>query len=334
PTFPPIPATPHTPIYTKKCLLIAGSRTSTRYKNPKKKKTQKRDLTAVERAFAVGASMHSMGTNKEIAALFDPPTTKDAIAKLVRRIRDRADQEGISITNPTLYETLPGRGRPELLDDAQKKRIIEIVTQDRAHREKEPLQAIKDGDFDELPPMSVSTFENVMYEAGYARRKPGWKPPLTEQEMQDRYKWALAHNPDRYKEGDNLGFNFRKCVYTDETPARIDEQRGMQRAWFLPDEKYHLDVKHNRVQKYCKLQFYGAFTYNHKGPCYIYGHEKEDEKVAAEAALARENAERRKQATSAQYHARAALQEIDPNDRNLRSRKHQYTKKDNYTRRA
>ncbi|KAF1980394.1 hypothetical protein BU23DRAFT_562756 [Bimuria novae-zelandiae CBS 107.79] len=109
-----------------------------------------------------------MATNKEIAALFDPPTTKDAIAKLVRRIRDRADQEGISITNPTLYETLPGRGRPELLDDAQKKRIIEIVTQDRAHREKEPLQAIKDGDFDELPPMSVSTFENVMYEAGEA----------------------------------------------------------------------------------------------------------------------------------------------------------------------
>ncbi|KAF1964611.1 hypothetical protein BU23DRAFT_561805 [Bimuria novae-zelandiae CBS 107.79] len=131
-------------------------------------KYKKRDLTAVERAFAVSASMHRMATNKEIAALFDPPTTKDAIAKLVRRIRDRADQEGISITNPTLYETLPGRGRPELLDDAQKKRIIEIVTQDRAHREKEPLQAIKDGDFDELPPMSVSTFENVMYEAGIA----------------------------------------------------------------------------------------------------------------------------------------------------------------------
>ncbi|KAK7177870.1 hypothetical protein PSPO01_16083 [Paraphaeosphaeria sporulosa] len=182
-------------------------------------KYKKRDLTAVERAFAVGASMHSMSTSKEIAALFDPPITKDAIAKLVRRIQDRADQGGIPITSPSLYETLPGRGRPELLDDVQKKRIIEIVTQDRTHREKEPLQAMKDGDFAELPPMSLSTFENVMYEAGYARRKRGWKPPLTEQEMQDRYEWALAHNPDKYKEGDNLGFNFRQCVYTDETPA-------------------------------------------------------------------------------------------------------------------
>ncbi|KAL5371666.1 hypothetical protein DPSP01_014091 [Paraphaeosphaeria sporulosa] len=101
---------------------------------------------------------------------------------------------------------------------------------------------------------------------------------------------------------------------TDETPARIGEQRGMQRAWFRPEEKYDNDVKHDRIQKYCKLQFYGAFTYNHKG-------ERKAEARAAEAALDRENAERRKQDTSAQHQARAALRVIDPNDRNLRSRK-------------
>ena len=106
----------------------------------------------------------------------------------------------------------------------------------------------------------------------------------------------------------------------------------MQRAWFRPEEKYDKDVKHDRIQKYCKLQFYGAFTYNHKGPCHIYAQETKAEAQAAEVALTRENAERRKQATSAQYHARAALRAIDPNDRNLRSRKAQYTKKDNYVR--
>ncbi|KAF1977561.1 hypothetical protein BU23DRAFT_550858 [Bimuria novae-zelandiae CBS 107.79] len=83
--------------------------------------------------------MFGIVTNKEVAALFDPPITKDAIAKLIRCTRERADREGISIATPSLYETLPGRGRPQLLDDAQKKRMIEIVTQDRAHREKEPL---------------------------------------------------------------------------------------------------------------------------------------------------------------------------------------------------
>ncbi|KAL5374366.1 hypothetical protein PMIN06_013022 [Paraphaeosphaeria minitans] len=94
-----------------------------------------------------------------------------------------------------------------------------------------------------------------MYEAGYARRKPGWKPPLTNQEMQQRDEWAHAHNPDRYDYGDGQGFNFRQCVYTDETPACISEQRGMQRAWFWPEEKYDNNVKHDCIQKYCKLQF-------------------------------------------------------------------------------
>ncbi|KAF1967153.1 hypothetical protein BU23DRAFT_429410, partial [Bimuria novae-zelandiae CBS 107.79] len=273
------------------------------------KKTKIRELCAVERAFAVGASVFGISTNKDIAECFDPPVDKSTIARLVKRIRERADQEGTPITDPSLYETLPGRGRPELLDDALLLRIIEIVTQGRTHRKKEPLQAIQDGDFDELPPMSVSTFENVMYEAGYTRRKPGWKPPLTEDEMQDRCAWAVAHNPDKYKEGDGLGFNFRSCVYTDETLARIGEQRGMQRAWFRLEERYDVDVKHDRVQKYCKLQFYGAFTYNHKGPCHIYGHEIEEEKAAAKVALNQENAERREHVEKQQNYARAALQE-------------------------
>ncbi|KAL5404959.1 hypothetical protein PMIN04_012463 [Paraphaeosphaeria minitans] len=41
----------------------------------------------------------------------------------------------------------------------------------------------------------------------------------------------------------------------DETPACISEQRGMQRAWFWPEEKYDNNVKHDCIQKYCKLQF-------------------------------------------------------------------------------
>ncbi|KAF1977116.1 hypothetical protein BU23DRAFT_565260 [Bimuria novae-zelandiae CBS 107.79] len=108
-------------------------------KKIRKKKSAKRELCAVERAFAVGASMFGMATNKEIAALFDPPTIKDAIAKLIKRTRERADQEGIFITNPELYNPVPGRGRPQLLNNTQKKRIIKIITSDYAHYKKEFL---------------------------------------------------------------------------------------------------------------------------------------------------------------------------------------------------
>lgn len=75
--------------------------------------------------------------------------------------------------------------------------------------------------------MSVTTFENVMYEAEYARRRPGWKPPLTPAQEQEIYEWALKRNPDLHEYGGNKGFDFRIVAFTDETPARIGEGRGM-----------------------------------------------------------------------------------------------------------
>jgi hypothetical protein len=54
------------------------------------------------------------------------------------------------------------------------------VTLSRNNREKESWQTIQDNDFKDIAPdLSISLFENIMYEAGYSRRKPGWKPPLT-----------------------------------------------------------------------------------------------------------------------------------------------------------
>ena len=65
-----------------------------------------------------------------------------------------------------------------------------------------------------------------MYEAGYARRKPGWRPLLTPQQ-EERYEWPLTHNSNLHKEYDNLGYDFKQVVFTDETPARIGEEWGL-----------------------------------------------------------------------------------------------------------
>ncbi|KAL5374367.1 hypothetical protein PMIN02_012267 [Paraphaeosphaeria minitans] len=104
--------------------------------------------TAPEKAFIVGVAMLGNATHLEVANSFAPPVSKSGITKLIQRITQRAEEAGVSITDPSLYETQIGRGRPELLTKEQKKQIIQITTQDREHREKEPLQAIKDGDFD------------------------------------------------------------------------------------------------------------------------------------------------------------------------------------------
>ena len=166
--------------------------------------------------------------------------------------------------------------------------------------------------------MSVSTFENVMDEAGYSRRKPGWKPTLTPAQEKERYVWALQHNPDRYEVGGGLGFDFRTAVFTDETPARVGEERGMIRVWAHDDEIYDDDVRHNRNRKDCCLQFFGAFRYDHKGPCHVYFYETPAEAEVAEKVLELENAFTRAPANHAQTRARKALQQLGEQDVNLR----------------
>jgi hypothetical protein len=71
--------------------------------------------------------------------------------------------------------------------------------------------------------MSILTFENVIYKAGYSRRRPGLRPPFTPEEENDRYQWVKEHNPDRRTVNDDKGFNFQIVAYTDETPSRIGE---------------------------------------------------------------------------------------------------------------
>ena len=73
-----------------------------------------------------------------------------------------------------LYENDLGRGRSKLLTRGQKDRVVALVTSSRNNREKESWQAIADGDFNEIVPrISVTTFKNIIYEYGYACRRPG-----------------------------------------------------------------------------------------------------------------------------------------------------------------
>jgi hypothetical protein len=147
----------------------------------KPKKTDRRELSAVERAFCCGAIIGGGASLKEVLEHLPPNTiTTSGLSKLVKRVKEKADKAGLEFSDPHLYETEVGRGRKEVLSPQQKKEIIKIVTSCCNNREKESWQAIKDNDFkDIVSEISISLFESVMYEAGYSRRKPGWKPPLT-----------------------------------------------------------------------------------------------------------------------------------------------------------
>ncbi|KAF2627242.1 hypothetical protein BU25DRAFT_469715 [Macroventuria anomochaeta] len=283
-------------------------------------KTGRTELTVVERAFAVGAITGLRGGYASVGDLANAMgRTTTALSNLINRVeKKRANIDGF-LWDSILYNNELGRGRPTLLSQDQKDHIIRIVTSSQENREKEPWQAVRRGDFNEvIPKMSIETFQNVMYEAGYARRKPGWKPSLTTEQEEERLEWALAHNPDLHKEYDNLGYDFTKVVFTDETPARIGEERGMIRTWCTAEEKWDNNVKHDRNTKNCCLQFYASFRYNHKGPCHVYYPETKAEKELAAAHIKRLNQDQKTRDNKLQIQARRALNHLEEADINRR----------------
>jgi hypothetical protein len=297
-------------------------------RTPRVPKTSRHQLTAVERAFIAGACIAGSLSHNDCAKLFNGTTTKSTVTKTVQRVNARAIELNTILVDPRCFEFPSNRGPPRLLNDEQRAQVVAIIIASQQSREKESWQAIKDRDFVKcgLPNFSISLHQNIMYDAGYARRRPGWKPPLSPEQQHERLQWALAHNPNKYVYGDGISFDFRVVVFTNETPARIGEQRGIQRVWCKDGEQYDEGVKKDRNRSSCCLQFYGAFRYDYKGPCYTYFEETEAQKRSAEEALAKENEQRKRDDNILQGNARAALQILQESDVNRRynTRKRQY----------
>ncbi|KAH6611673.1 hypothetical protein C7974DRAFT_446141 [Boeremia exigua] len=275
-------------------------------------KTNRTEFSVVARPFAVGALTAMRGdysSQRQLARTIG--RSQGTLSELLKRVEAKANDHTVALWDEILYKNDLGRGRSSLLTRQEKEKIVQLATSSREAREKKSWQPIADGDFEDVvPEMSITTFENVMYEIEYARRAP----------EKERYKWALAHNPDKYKEYDNQGFDFRIVVFSDETPARVGEQRGMMRIWFRGGEKYNEDVKHDRNRSYYCLQSYSCFRHGLKGPCHVYSTETAEEKLAAEGHIRELNADQKTRDNKLQIYARQALSNIGEGDVGLCSK--------------
>ncbi|KAF2024604.1 hypothetical protein EK21DRAFT_117582 [Setomelanomma holmii] len=176
-------------------------------RNPPPRKTLRRERRAVERAFIAGACIAGSLSHNDCAQLFGPNVASEStITRTVQRVNERAMELNTTIIYPCCFEFPSNRGPARLLDDEQRARVVAITIASQQSREKESWQVIKDGDFvnARVPNSSVSLHENIMYDAGYARRGLGWKPTLSPEQKKERYEWALAHNPDKDEYSDGL----------------------------------------------------------------------------------------------------------------------------------
>ncbi|PZD23186.1 HTH-Tnp-Tc3-2 domain containing protein, partial [Pyrenophora tritici-repentis] len=168
----------------------------------------------------------------------------------------REEDGGLGLWDPTLYQNDIGRGRPEVLSDEQNEQIIRIATQDRNYREQESWQTIRHRDFESVAPnLSISTFENVMYGAGYKRRKPGWKPPLSASQRHEGLQWALKYNTDKHQHGLEKSADLIRTWHDDEVYADNDlfvnllsALRALQAARFLQSRHQGKTVFHDLLR--------------------------------------------------------------------------------------
>ena len=104
---------------------------------PTIKKTSRRELTAIERAFIAGAYIAGSLSHNDYANLFPPGVaSKSTITRTVQRVNERATKLNTIIIDPRCYEFASTRGAPRLLDDEQRARVVELTIASQESREK------------------------------------------------------------------------------------------------------------------------------------------------------------------------------------------------------
>ena len=123
-------------------------------------KTGLTEMTVAERAFAVGAITAMRGEYNSLRQLATSmERSHSTLLDMLEKVEKKRENTDGFLWDSIMYQNELGRGRPSLLSQDRKDRIIAIVTSSQENREKEAWQAVNGGDFDEiLPEMSVETF--------------------------------------------------------------------------------------------------------------------------------------------------------------------------------
>jgi hypothetical protein len=133
--------------------------------------------------------------------------------------------------------------------------------------------------------ISASTVYRVLKTEGYSVCKQTVKPGLTMDMKKARLAWCLLHEHWTLEDWKNV-------IFTDETSVQMGGVRGKRRVWRKADEAYHPHVIKRRWKGFKEFMFWGAFSYDKKGPCHIWKNETAAEKKARVADLDERNAKR------------------------------------------
>lgn len=148
-------------------------------------------------------------------------------------------------------------GRPKEIEESTKTAVLTSVASSRAGREQSAeVLAYLNG-------ISGSSVLRILHKEGLSSVKPTRKPGLTKAQQAARLLFCLAHQHWTLED-------WKKVIWTDETSVVLGARRGGVRLWRGPHEAVEKTVIRNRWKGFSEFMFWGAFSYDHKGPCHVY----------------------------------------------------------------
>ena len=204
---------------------------------------------------------------------------------LKKKARERGYDPTISRVIKEEYVTdAPRPGQPTKVTEDVEKNILSNVRKNRHEREKS--SAILGLEHN----LSSTTILRVLKRNGMRSCKTPKKPGLSESMMEARLQFCLRHEHWTLEDWKNV-------IWTDETSIVLGSERGRKRAvWRRPEESHVRTNVRRRFRGYSEFMFWGAFSYDKKGPFRIWKPETAAEKREAQAEIDKMNEEMEEEA--------------------------------------
>lgn len=206
----------------------------------------------------------------EIVAQITDITTRQVI-----NICQKAIARGWESTKPLFNNHLTDgvkKGRSIRATEDVEWQILRIVTRDRYGREKSCATISQEVG---VSPRTVLT---ILKKYGYSYSKPTRKPGLTAKMKEERYQFALRYQYWTLED-------WKAVIWSDETSVMLGIRRGNNRFWRRASEAFTRTTIRERWKGFSEFMFWGCFSYDFKGPCYVWKAQSTTEGKEAEKTL-------------------------------------------------
>jgi hypothetical protein len=214
--------------------------------------------------------------NKDIHAQTTvSPSQIGAICRKAKELGWKVEDKGPILD--ICLERKEGSGRPLVLTPAKILEIVACVETDRYGSEKTSTQVAAQCK------VSQKTVWRGLRLGGLRKTKPTIKPGLTVAMKEARYAWCKAREHWTLED-------FKRVIWIDETSVVLGVRRGGRRVWRKANDSVAKRNVRPRWKGASEFMFWGSFSYNKKGPCYIWKIETAAEKKTSIATLKAMNA--------------------------------------------